>query len=714
VTRQIHMDWNAETPYELKQRKFAQGAPYQGINLLCELDSPGEWYLDREGGLLFFWPPADISEGEAVVSVLESPMITLDEASDVVFRGVTMEAGRQQAVVVTGGHGVLLAGCVIRNMGVTGVKIEGGTGHEIVGCDLAYLGDAGITLAGGDTETLTPSGHVVANCHIHHFARWNRVGYQPGVSMQGVGNRVSHCLVHDAPHQAFCVKDNDNILEYSEIHDVCHEAGDAGAYYMYGRTVQQALLERGQVVRYCYWHDLPHNESFRHVANATRRCIYIDSFNSNITVYGSIFQRLDARSGAVFFGACDNSVENSIFHQCRASVRLTDRTYLYNLVNKPPDYSVDAKLAEFAVKPAWSRRYPRLSTFPAQASDTSVFLAGNVIARNIASECEAFITGSDRTILLAQIERNWTEGDPGYPDADNGDFRLAAGAPAAIDCDFDPLPLDRIGLYQDELRATWPVHHPSGNHETLLVEREDSIKRMATADMPVCQSTESTAAITIDGRLDAAEWGELEPANGVILNRTPANTPTQARPSFMWVRHDAEYLYLALRNELNPGETPRPKPEGSASWWQDIDMAEIIFEGPYGENARDWWPKDKKHGPLFYLVGDCAGQFGSYSIADLPKSRAEGLRSAVQYAVESRPGLWTAEWKIPLAAICLDPATRTTCCFNVGVLKPGTEPPAGSEQPVSPEDKWAVWRGANGSNWKVWNTGLLHLGKSEE
>jgi len=86
----------------------------------------------------------------------------------------------------------------------------------------------------------------------------------------------------------------------------------------------------------------------------------------------------------------------------------------------------------------------------------------------------------------------------------------------------------------------------------------------------------------------------------------------------------------------------------------------------------------------------------------------------VQYAATSKPGSWTAEWKIPLAAIYLDPATTTSCCFNVGVHKPGTRPPAGSKDPVSAADEWAVWRGANGANWKVWNVGLLHLGKKSE
>ncbi|NLY02660.1 MAG: hypothetical protein GXY83_41930 [Rhodopirellula sp.] len=470
--RTIRVDWNRTTPYELKRREFALGAPYQGINLLCELDAPGEWHLDRDRGVLFFWPPGDLAESETIVSILEQPLIRLDGASHVVFRGLTLEAGRQHGVVIQDGESVLLAGCVFRNLGVTGVEIGGGTNHEVVGCDLAYLGDAGIKVSGGNREDLTPSGHVIENCHIHHFARWNRIGYQAGVEMSGVGNRVSHCLVNDAPHQAFLVHGNDNVLEYSEIHDVCHEAGDAGAYYMYGEVSVGALLELGQVVRYNYWHDLPHNETFKKVANDTRRGIYIDSFNSNITVYGNIFQRFHAKSGAVFFGACDNRVENNVFHRCFTGVNLSDRTYLYGLVNKPPNFPVDTYVAKAAANPVWARRYPRLTQFPRQAADTSIFLQGNVVARNLVYECETFLLGSDRTRGLARIEQNWTEGDPRFQDPNHGDFSLRADSPVFAACDFEPLPLDRIGLYQDELRATWPVGHESGLYETRLVDDE--------------------------------------------------------------------------------------------------------------------------------------------------------------------------------------------------------------------------------------------------
>ncbi|HPP53140.1 MAG TPA: hypothetical protein PK777_09340, partial [Thermoguttaceae bacterium] len=36
------------------------GAPYHALNLLEEIDMPGEYYLDRSAGILYFYPPADL------------------------------------------------------------------------------------------------------------------------------------------------------------------------------------------------------------------------------------------------------------------------------------------------------------------------------------------------------------------------------------------------------------------------------------------------------------------------------------------------------------------------------------------------------------------------------------------------------------------------------------------------------------------------------
>jgi len=685
-----------------------KGSPYQGINLLCELDSPGEWYLDRATGLLYFWPPQPLRDrlrspgSEVVASMLETPVITMDQTSHVALRGLTLEAGRHHGVTIKDGEDVLLAGCTIRDMGCKGVEIKEGHGHALVGCDLAYLGNAGVTLSGGDLPTLEPSGHVVENCHIHHYATWNRGAYQPAIGVKGVGVRMSHCLIHDAPHQAFLLGGNDHITEYCEIHDVAHEAGDAGAWYMYGDVA--ALAERGNVVRYNYWHHLPQNDALAKHHCVCRMGVYIDNVNGGVTVYGNVFSRVDVSSGAVFFGGSDDIVENNVFHRCRSAVNMDDRSWVYKAAQK----SLDAYLAKMKVnEPPWSVRYPRLTTIKPQTEDLTLIVRGNVVARNIALACDKFLSANATTARYARIERNWdtrvrASGDPGLRNADAGDFGLKPGAPALTDCFFEPLPLQKMGLYNDPLRASWPVVHPSGNYETLTRDttKIDQADRKPLAKMPVCKATTRAAEIRVDGVLDPGEWGGLDPAQGFALTRNPDNAPTKARPSMMWLRRDGENLYLALRHDLEPGALAQPK--GNApSWWGEADIAEVIFEGVGG----DWWPSDTGHGPLFYLVGDSAGAFDTYAVAGLPKARADGLRGAVQYAAAARPGGWTAEWRVPISALGLDPKTAEGCCFNVGVHKPRTPG-------ASANDKWAVWVGAGGPNWSVWNAGWLSLRES--
>jgi len=51
----------------------------------------------------------------------------------------------------------------------------------------------------------------------------------------------------------------------------------------------------------------------------------------------------------------------------------------------------------------------------------------------------------------------FSEQDPGFVDAANGDYHLKSGAALFATVGFRPIPLDEIGLYQDIFRASWPV-----------------------------------------------------------------------------------------------------------------------------------------------------------------------------------------------------------------------------------------------------------------
>ena len=151
---------------------------------------------------------------------------------------------------------------------------------------------------------MSGAGGYAFSRHIS-WGRWSRM-YKSAVNVRGVGNRVAHNLLHDAPHTAIFFSGNDHVIELNEIHSVCHESNDAGAIYN-GRDFTQ----RGTIIRHNYWHEI--GSAMTHGSCA----IYFDDGDGGQTVHGNVFYKASGgRFGAVFnHGGHDNRVTNNIFIQ---------------------------------------------------------------------------------------------------------------------------------------------------------------------------------------------------------------------------------------------------------------------------------------------------------------------------------------------------------------------------------------------------------------
>ncbi|MCA9427845.1 MAG: right-handed parallel beta-helix repeat-containing protein, partial [Candidatus Omnitrophica bacterium] len=223
---------------------------YRAVNLLEELDAAGEYFIDREGKALYFWPPSSLENAEVVLSLLREPLIEVRNASNVQFTGLVLEYGAGQGMKVTDGAHVTIAGCEIRNIGQLGLSIEGGSNHTVQSCDIHRNGTGGIHISGGDRKTLTPSGHRVDNCDIHRVSeRMRTAAYN--IWVRGVGVAMTHNHIHDAPHQAIGLGGNDHLFEFNDVHHVGMASDDCGAFYM-GRNPS----DRGTVIRHNYWHEI--------------------------------------------------------------------------------------------------------------------------------------------------------------------------------------------------------------------------------------------------------------------------------------------------------------------------------------------------------------------------------------------------------------------------------------------------------------------------
>ncbi len=420
---------------------FRTGQRFYFLNILEEMDKPGEWYLDRQTGILYFWPPAPpveslqverLASGDVAVSLAGGPLIRMNNASHVQVRGLTLECGRADGVQINGGNDNLVADCTIRDLGDEAVTINGGTSHGVVNCVIYQTGDGGISLTGGDRKSLTPANHYARNNLIHHVARWSRC-YAPAIAMTGVGIQASNNLIHDHPHCAILFSGNEHLIELNEIHHVCLETGDVGAIYT-GRD----YTFRGNVIR----HNFIHHTGGVGMGSMG---IYMDDCVSGTHIYGNVLWKLNR---AVFLGGGrDFKVENNIFVDCAPAVELDGRGMSQSPVWHDMVYKTMKKSLEDMnwQQPPYRTRYPELADLePYYAKDDGVPPGHVLVARNIcvASELLKITWGAKEG--AAESKDNLVNVDPLFLDPAKGDFRLKPDSPA-YKLGFQPIPFDKIG-----------------------------------------------------------------------------------------------------------------------------------------------------------------------------------------------------------------------------------------------------------------------------
>ncbi len=424
-----------------KQHHYGLGSGNRGprrffaVNLLEELDQPGEYFIDRDSGGLFFWPPSSLRGARVVLSALTQPVIALRNASFVTLRGLTVEACAGNGIEIKGGQNDSILACRVRNTGLDGVVVEGGTQHRVVACDIFDTGTAGLRIGGGDRKTLTPCGHEAVNNHIHDVSRRQRTAAYH-VHLDGVGVRLAHNLIHDGPHQAIGLAGNDHVIEFNEVHHTGMETDDCGAFYM-GRNPS----ERGSVLRYNFWHHIGSTRSHGSCA------VYFDDGAGGQTVFGNIFYRAAGGSfGAVFsHGGHDNTVRNCIFIEC--PLALGSAPWKDNLWK---EWLTGALWQEKLLKdvditrPPYADRYPELKGFMEFAGEPR----RNHATANLIVNCGKVQTGNwDVTDGFA------TDTDPGFVNSAKLDFRLRDDSAAFAKMPrFGKIPFEQIGLQQDEFR----------------------------------------------------------------------------------------------------------------------------------------------------------------------------------------------------------------------------------------------------------------------
>ena len=440
-----------------------QGIIYYAFNLLEEIDMPGEWYLDRATGILYFWPPSDPSQATVEIGLLAVPMITMENVSHVRVEGLVLDLARYNGMLIKDSEDCLVAACTVRRFAGNGITITGGHRCGIFGCDIHTLGRRATEVIGGDRATLTPGGHFVANCQIFDFGRIDRT-YTPAVQLEGVGNRVAHNLMYDCPSSTMRIEGNDHLIEYNEVHSSVRESDDQGAMELFLNPTY-----RGVVFRYNHFH---HNgKTGREGAVHGQAAIRLDDAISGVLIYGNIFYRSSNGNfgGVQINSGRDNVIDNNIFADCKQGVSggWFARNEGWRMIREnraPPEFHLDA---------LYYTRYPDMVRM---MDDHGI----NSIWRNVFYHCGPVITRS--ADLFDMLENGvFADADPGFINAAAGDFRLAPDAALFKTVSFNPILFQRAKRLLEEHHDWFELPVTSSNEKNasfvIMVVTQQTFKR---------------------------------------------------------------------------------------------------------------------------------------------------------------------------------------------------------------------------------------------
>jgi hypothetical protein len=357
-------DWSLSLP--------AAGKACYLENALEMLEQPGEWYLDRNTGVLFYWPREgeDLTRDEVVAPVLQKTMLAVigtpqRPVLNVHFKGIHVEhvdwplpAWGYMALfccnLQTGsdprpGHRPMDAAVEyefarscsftdggISHVGGMGICLRNGTSFDVIeGNEISDLGGGGIfagyaNVAGLYLYAAPPpekdeyKGYRIANNYVHHCGTdyYGAVGI---LLFSSQDTLVSHNLVHDTAYIGICVAGSqdpklpfarNNVIEHNHVHDAMKVTTDGAGLY-----VTFAQLDRGCIVRSNLIHDTHGSPVGRLEQNLGEHPpsggLYLDGDSSGGHYENNVLYRNFA-AGPIIFGATaeqDNTWRDNLFQR---------------------------------------------------------------------------------------------------------------------------------------------------------------------------------------------------------------------------------------------------------------------------------------------------------------------------------------------------------------------------------------------------------------
>ena len=215
---------------------------------------PGQWYLDRTGGHMVYWPLKDEEmERTKVIAPRMEQIFHISgtrekKVEKITIRGLSFNVTTTPLKFV-GEHADSLKGAVniefanqcnlerlnVFNLGGTGISARQMTDCRIVGCNIHHTGGAGALFEGSDS--------FISGNHIHDTG----INYPSAAGLKIPGGehmRIYRNEIYNTPYSGIIIFGSDHLIEENHVYRVMQVLHDGAAIFGIGKR----LIYRGNLV----------------------------------------------------------------------------------------------------------------------------------------------------------------------------------------------------------------------------------------------------------------------------------------------------------------------------------------------------------------------------------------------------------------------------------------------------------------------------------
>ena len=438
-------------------------------NVKEALDSPNEWYLDRQLGELLYYGETENTPPQNVVAPMIDRLLILQGEENrfveyLTFDGLTFrdtDYNLADNFFVTGDGGLWLSysryctisNCTFSYLGGNGIRVDHQSHHnQILYNQIFNLGQGGIIFVADDTPSQPHSNLIAANT-VHDCGKIYR--HVAGVYLTSSSkNVIVNNHIYKMPRYGISLKSysaknysHGNIVEYNRIENTNLETSDTGAIEVLGRDkkLSKNIIRFNFIANVVGMGTSPQGEI---ISPYYTWGIYLDDYSSGISVYGNII--VNTVNGAIMIhGGKDNAIKNNIFvNGVKSQVGLRPRDdFMKNNTFERNIFVYQAtsgKLWENRAAKPWKRSFLgkcNHNLYWHQTNSKTLKKLSDITPQG--NWRQWLNSGCDRNSLITNplfINANYLETNPQI-----NSFKLQPNSPA-YQLGFKNIPLEKIGI----------------------------------------------------------------------------------------------------------------------------------------------------------------------------------------------------------------------------------------------------------------------------